>query len=89
MVHANQYHPLPEQSGLVQNEAWEITVKQLLPGLLWRQRYQQSFEVSAMAVQSSQPSTSQPVPPVSYASILLRPILLTEPVSRKRPIRQI
>jgi hypothetical protein len=37
MVHADEYHSLPKQGGSIQAEAWTITPKQLLPGLLRRE----------------------------------------------------
>jgi len=58
MVHADEYHPVPEQSRSLQTKAGAVTLEQLFPGLLRRKRYQQSIKVSALEVQSSQSSTS-------------------------------
>jgi len=65
MVYADEYHSVLEQSGSVQAEARPITSQQLLPGLLRRERYQQSLKIPSLAIQPSQPSTSQLISPVS------------------------
>lgn len=53
LVHANEHHPLPQQSRSLQNQARAITARELLPGLLWRQRRQPGGQISTMALQPS------------------------------------
>jgi guanine nucleotide-binding protein G(i) subunit alpha len=64
MVHADEYHPLSQQSRSLQAEAGTITAEQLLPGLLGWKRHQPSIKIPALAVQSGQPRTSKFIPSV-------------------------
>ena len=50
MVHADEYHSVPEQGGSVQTKARQVTAQQVFPRLLGWERYQQSIEVLAMAI---------------------------------------
>jgi hypothetical protein len=66
MVHADQYHPLPEQGGPVPPEAGPVTTQQLLPRLFRRQQHQPRLEISTLAVQPGQPRASQSLSPVCH-----------------------
>ena len=50
MVHANEYHSVPEQGGSVQTKARQVTAQQVFSRLFGWERYQQSIEVLAMAI---------------------------------------
>jgi hypothetical protein len=65
MVHANEYHSIPQQGGSVQVEAGKITFEQLLSGLLWWKRCQPSSQISAMEIQPGQSSTLESLSSVS------------------------
>lgn len=65
LVHENKYYSVLEQGGYLQAEAGPITSVQLLPRLHRRPRRQQSRQISAVAIQSSQQSASQPISTVS------------------------
>lgn len=65
MVHADKYHPLPEQSRSVPLEIASIPLEHLLPRLLGRQRCEPRCQVPPLAVQPSEPRTSEPIPSVS------------------------
>lgn len=66
MVHANQYHPLPEQSRLVQAKACSITIKQLLSRLFRWQRCQSGSEILALEIQPSKSCASQSISSVCF-----------------------
>lgn len=65
LVHANEHHPLPQQSRSLQNQARTITARKLLSRLLWRQRCQPGGEISSMALQPGQSRTFKSIPSVS------------------------
>lgn len=50
VVHADQHHPVFEQSGSVQGEAGKITPSQLLSRLLRGKRRQQSCQIPPLAI---------------------------------------
>ena len=87
MVHADQYHPLPEQGRFVPSQAGPVTAREILSRLLGRQRRQPCRQIPALALQPGQPSAPQPlssvritirnVPSASANSIAVSPKLPT------------
>ena len=65
MVHADEHHPLSQQSRSLQREARSLASWELLSRLFRRQRRQQSCQVSPVAVQPSQQSPIESLSSVS------------------------
>jgi hypothetical protein len=68
VVHAHQYHFVPQQGGYLQAKVEPVATGQLLPRLLRWKRCQQGSQISTLAIQPGQPSTFKLVSPVSSSS---------------------
>lgn len=65
VVHAHQYHFVPQQGRYLQAKAEPVTTGQLLSRLLRWKRCQQGSQIPTLAVQPGQPSTLKLVSSVS------------------------
>lgn len=65
MVYENLHRPVLEQGRSVPSEATQVTARELLPGLFWRQRRQPSSQISPLEIQPGQPGKPESLSSVS------------------------